>query len=593
MTTDISIYAMPLNYLEGSTATQASSSAPLVQVPVGSSYQTKKLSNLNCGVSLAHPVVIQMLSESLRVPIVTLSRPETAEVLLLRRLDSYAIYYRIHGDGHLSWATQPNRLVVPTLETINLRYMATSIFESVNPWEDSWLEDVKVLPAGSYLHYRAGRVVIRRYEDYKIPNVTTLSFSDAADAFKKEIVRGTARATVGYQAPAIQLSGGLDSGAVAMAAKELGTEITGYFAGASAPGIEIDSKSAHEIADYLGIRLNLVDSSDYLDTPHLVDFARYTSWLMTGGFRAQDMLMAKAIEADIGPTVLLTGIGGDELMTPDLWNPIAKHGLQALSPARGGDRFSSQAAPPDLNIQGSKQRLVQYVLRPETPFPFSGMELSTVFAPQDVTESPWLTKSAAEGRAEAFEVWKKMLDDEVAEAVSSMGNEPKFYQVLTYISSKLFLNDARLQAGQAGAFRERNIHIASPLLDPAVVELAMTFPSSYRYVLHRGHRISKAILRKAMSGKLPSTVLARTSKIDYNAILQRWVLANMEKVSTLAEPSAPLVTLGLVDPHHFCRMIDTGGWFLRRESRKIVNALIVNNWLEGNLKEFDKDGHKI
>jgi asparagine synthase (glutamine-hydrolysing) len=172
-------------------------------------------------------------------------------------------------------------------------------------------EDVEKLPAASIAEWHDGTLRVRRYWSPPAPGSgPRLSFDDAV-ARTEELLLAAVRARLHADVPVgALLSGGIDSGLVCWAIRELGGDITAYTVGA--PGSAVDeSADAEATARELGIRHEVLplsaagapDISDLVEAyaePFAVESA-------LGLLRVSDVIRRSSVK------VLLTGDGGDDV----------------------------------------------------------------------------------------------------------------------------------------------------------------------------------------------------------------------------------------------------------------------------------------
>ncbi len=92
-----------------------------------------------------------------------------------------------------------------------------------------------------------------------------------------------------------------------------------------------------------------------------------------------------------------------------------------------------------------------------------------------------------------------------------------------------------------------------PFLDVRLVELAVRLPDRLR--VNRG--ITKAVLRRAMAGRLPPAVAARRDKMGFEAPTRRWLEAGREDLLGLLR-GGQLVQRGWVAPAEVERVLAEG-----------------------------------
>lgn len=172
-------------------------------------------------------------------------------------------------------------------------------------------EGMAKLPAASIAEWADGRLHVRRYWTPPAPGTSLVRTFDEAVERAEELLLQAVRVRLQADVPVgALLSGGIDSGLVCWAMRELGGDITAYTVGA--PGSAVDeSDDAVATARELGIRHHVLplsgaepaDLSDVIEAyaePFAVESA-------LGLLRVSDVIARSSVK------VLLTGDGGDDV----------------------------------------------------------------------------------------------------------------------------------------------------------------------------------------------------------------------------------------------------------------------------------------
>jgi asparagine synthase (glutamine-hydrolysing) len=102
---------------------------------------------------------------------------------------------------------------------IDEQKIADSLFLNYNEEQRGWFDGVKRLPIGCYGHVRTGKLAITSYYDAaNLPKVRYAHDAEYVDAARALFEEATRAALRGFSRPAVSLSGGFDSQAVAATA---------------------------------------------------------------------------------------------------------------------------------------------------------------------------------------------------------------------------------------------------------------------------------------------------------------------------------------------------------------------------------------
>lgn len=236
----------------------------------------------------------------------------TARGFLVRdRLGIKPLAYTVQH-GELTFASTPRALRAGGVARELSDRAVTEMLEYGYVTDDACIyEGVAKLPAASIGEWRDGELRVRRY--WSPPAASSsppLSFEQAVERTESLLLQAV-RARLHADVPVgALLSGGIDSGLVCWAIRELGGDITAYTVGA--PGSSVDeSDDAAATARELGIRHEILPLSDAdpvdlsdLITAYAEPFAVESAF---GLLRVSEVIRRSAVK------VLLTGDGGDDV----------------------------------------------------------------------------------------------------------------------------------------------------------------------------------------------------------------------------------------------------------------------------------------
>ncbi len=205
------------------------------------------------------------------------------------------------------------------------RWDDTSFFHAAHtqyPWPDRTLfAGVHVLEPGCVMAWQAGAPAIRRY--YAPPFPRADAAVDGADSDHAGALRAALDDAVRVRLRAdaricVQLSGGIDSSAVAgLAARAGGIEgcfTVGFAGAASAAADGYDERAfAEATATRLGLPLHVVELDGAAIAAHWPDAVTHGEGLAINGHLVGKFLLSRAMR-DAGFKVALTGEGADEVL---------------------------------------------------------------------------------------------------------------------------------------------------------------------------------------------------------------------------------------------------------------------------------------
>jgi asparagine synthetase B (glutamine-hydrolysing) len=221
----------------------------------------------------------------------------------------------------LSWSAAEVRRITGRHCTPNKAYLKAYIsdFKILNLLKHGCLrtaspfEEISCVPGGCILHYDAVqhsyRVDQYWHPDMVLPKESTLTESlDALDG----ALQLTVRECQGYNRVAISLSGGVDSGLVAAyAARELANKCVCITA-ESPSWPELNETYARHNASALGLPHVTVDADSAIPFTMITPEFVYQHGIPINLFYENLLVKAEAAHAE-GATIILTGVGGDEL----------------------------------------------------------------------------------------------------------------------------------------------------------------------------------------------------------------------------------------------------------------------------------------
>ncbi|WP_158884790.1 asparagine synthase-related protein [Amycolatopsis anabasis] len=501
------------------------------------------------------------------------------------------LYYRLCHHG-LIFATDPEDLCDPERplhRQVDVDVLAALAIETPVPDDASWYHGVRRLPAGYLLTAGAGGLRVERHDDLRVAEPARDPFPVAARSFRTLCSAAVARAVADVPTSGIQLSGGLDSAVVAFEAHRHGdTTLFPFHFHYDLPAMADEKAMAEAVARQCGLRLDVLDGTaslapggDYL-LPGLPARAP-----LTHGFVLPNLASCEALAARPGPRRLLSGVGGDELQLHDFMTPLRSFGRRALNPLAAG------APPWQLFDNAVIRQFLGRSLKEPAPASWAGRAFAaarvlrgtapmrrTPFDPSLVEGVPWFTAEAISAARGVGESAMAGYADGFARARAGV-RRTWLEMYLTYVNFHRNANDYTMATWQHAVFDAQGIEYVAPLVDRALAEFSLTLDTRYRYVVHRGHPVSKPLMRAGYTGLLPRALLARLDKVDYSSPYETFVLNNKSLVGDLLGADSRLAELGLLAPHAVRRLLNAPTWQLRRKAGELVHTASLELWLRG------------
>ena len=370
------------------------------------------------------------------------------------------------------------------------------------------------LPPAHYMLVTAATAEIQRYwSPGDVPRRE--SCPDAVEQFRDLFDRSVARSLEAGR-PSLPLSGGIDSSAIAGSLAASGLQL------ASLPTLTMTYR----------------ESANWTDAPYLDDLARYFAvqtqeipcdrhdplsgmehWLtvldgpyVSYGHSVSSQLLP--LSAELGCDTLLSGHGGDEVISYGLGrlNELARSGrwLELWRELEGAAGLFGQ----------SRTRLFRKYLTHKPFFRRVERKLASLQPAENAALKPALSKELAEeagpdryaGRpaVERSEHDERMLHEEALENPI----QPLALETIGACS------------------RASGIETQMPFYDRELVEFSLSLPSEWK--LRDG--LTRRIMRLAMQGRLPESILRRRSKFDFSEAFRAGLLESRAKILDLTAP---------------------------------------------------------
>jgi hypothetical protein len=506
------------------------------------------------------------------------------------------LYYHRWRDG-LVFSTDPEDLCDPNRllrGQVDAAALAVLAVETALPNGASWYDGVNTLPAGYLLTLTDGRVQVTQHDDVRVGEPTRMGFREAARTFRTLCAAAVDRAVADTSSCGIQFSGGLDSAVVAFeASRHPHAAVVPYHFHYALPALTDERRMAERVASHLGLHLEVID-----DTASLAPGGAYligalpTRAPIAHGLFTPQLALSDALAHLPAPRRLLTGVGGDELLLSDDGTPLRTFGLQGLNPLAAG------RAPWQLLDDDVASQMLGYSIREliDGPTPSAGLwgrfaaTVRVLRGTAPLATSPldpvlgdrasWVTPDVfAQARKLGEVAWREHAEGFARARAGVKRTWLEMY--LTYVRFHQIVNDYHAAAWQHAIYDPRGIHYIAPLLDPDLVEFCLTLTTRYRELVHRGHKVPKAVMRAAYAESLPREVVGRVARVDYGQVNETFLLNNKTMIGDLLGPDSMLAADGLIQPQAIRQALAQPAWKLRRQANELIHTVAVELWLRG------------
>lgn len=468
---------------------------------------------------------------------------EKRKLLLARDgLGVKPLYYALTRNGVVFASEIKALMQVPELntelDTAALLYYVSYLYA---PYPHTPLRAVRKLEPG-HAAWVDSRGIECMWQFYRLPYdqpISELPVDYAAEQLRDHLEQAVRRQMVADVPVGAFLSGGLDSSSIVAFARKYanGGQLDCFTIGfkdkgAADEGMVEDLAYARRVADYLGVRLHVIEVGSDMST-------RFEEMIYHLDEPQADPAPLNALyicelARQNGIKVLLSGAGGDDifsgyrrhfaLMQEKYWDWLPKSGRRALR-----DLYS--ILPVDMAAGRRLSKAFHYA--DETP----QRRLASYFLWID---PGWLQKLAGERlRDEALSL------DPLAPMLRILNElpagTPPLNQMLA-LDASYFLTDHNLNYTDKMSMAA-GVEVRVPFLDPDLVAFATRLPPGLK---QRG-ATGKWIFKKAMEPLLPREVIYRP-KTGFGAPLRRWLQQDLrEYVEDLLSENT-LKNRGLFDP---------------------------------------------
>jgi asparagine synthase (glutamine-hydrolysing) len=397
-------------------------------------------------------------------------------------------------------------------------------------------EGIHGVPASHVAIFSNTRTIVRRYWDFDGRPAPGKSFDDYAEGFRYHFRRAVERRLRSTSPVAVAVSGGLDSSSIFCVASKAAsaTRLAGFTYTTRDGGASDESAFVREVDRVCGRPIEFLDPrfEGSLFRSNEVIEATEAPMLDAQWFRAHRLLTAAQAA---GARTVLTGDWGDHLLFDQAYLVDLLHAgswLTVRAHLREYRRWYLDAT------SEFARRFLSDVMEYDLPYWFRRMvrgARSTCTRP-----APWDDWYSQRFRNQAgpdifAHDLRRQPRDAPVHAPTVLAHA--LYREVRSRYHGLCLEWNNKTAARYGA------EYAFPFLDRDLVEFLMGVPGP---VLTQ-HGVPKALLRRALSGVVPTTVLQRRTKGDFTADVNEATRVDYQTIIRMLGPDALVVQFGYVD----------------------------------------------
>ena len=444
------------------------------------------------------------------------------------------------------------------------------------------LRGISKLPAGHYGIFRDGKLQITQYWDLSFPPAAasfSRSESDLAAEIRDRLSHSVKAQMVSDVPIGAFLSAGLDSSAIVAFMSKAAADVRTYtitFPEKYRVGESTldDPAVPARLAKHLGC-----ENQRIVVEPDVVDLLPKLTWHMDEPTADPAIITAYLVcrEARKSATVLLSGVGGDELFA-GYRKHYAHYWAESYRRIPGLVRNSvdsSLARIPNLRgtpIKGTV-RLAKKMARSASLPPVDRFIRNCTYLDQDQKSALYSPALAAELNGIDPAVRHRASFDQVSTS--------DFLNQMLYLDTKIFMTSLNLTYNDKMSMAS-SVEVRVPFLDRELAEfVAWNVPPTMKL---RGflRPTTKYILRKAMQDILPSEVL-RQPKAGFAAPVDYWLANDLRELTDDLLSESQLKKRGLFRPEAVHAFVDQHRRGAQDWSMQIWQFLTLELWMQSFL----------
>ena len=487
--------------------------------------------------------------------------------------------YYCHQGRRFAFASEVKALL--TLEDMPRRINFRALHQYLTflwvPDPLSLFDEILKLPAGHYAIYRDGQLQVTQYWDLRFPPANydfKQSESLLAEELWERFVRIVKRQLQSDVPVGAFLSAGMDSSSIVAAMSEGGSApcrtYTIAFPSKYRRGELIDDTDvARRTADYFGC-----DHTEIVLEPDVVSLLPRLVWHMDEPVADPAIIAAYLInrEARKSVTVLLSGVGGDELFAG--YRKHVAHGLTRRYQLIPEAVRTKLIEPLVMTLPAMRGTPVKGYVRLAKKMARSGsLNVEDAFLMDSTylteSEKSHLYSSATREHLNGDHPWSRhqYYFNQVADA--------DFLNRMLYLDTKAFMVSLNLTYNDKMSMAS-SVEARVPFLDRELAEwVAWSVPPGLK--LQGG--TTKHILREAMRPLLPPAVL-RQKKAGFGAPADYWLANDLREMIDDLLNKDRLIQRGLFDPPAVWRLIDEQRRGQQDWSLQIWQFLTLELWMQ-------------
>ena len=442
--------------------------------------------------------------------------------------------YYVSNNGNFIFSSEIKAILTDKSisRSINPQTVVNNLVYLWSPGENTMFESINKLEPGFAMIVIDGKVT-KKWEYYDIPfssNPQNISVSEAIDQTRHYLSKAVKRQLISDVPIGAFLSGGLDSSSiVAFAKHNLRDQNFQTFSvdynnmAATSEGVVDDLPFARQVSKYLNVNLNIVS----IESSILNDLEKMIYYMdePQADLAPLNVLLISKLAKEKGIKVLLSGVGGDDiftgyrrhfaLMQERYWSWLPQSMRSLLS-------FSAGNLPAQNHMLRRISKAFRYVKYNDDK------RLSSYFY--------WLSPELVHDVLAPNINDKTKHYDPATPMINTLRRLPKDVDPLNkllYLETKHFLPDHNLNYTDKMGMAE-GVEIRVPFLDVDLVSFAASLPVSYK----QHGKTSKWVLKKAMEGMLPNSVIYRR-KSGFPSLMRYWLSHDLKAVvdDTLSDDS--------------------------------------------------------